>query len=299
MDRAYLRIITWIGLSVLLSILIAPNFLSLLSQALDGAFDSVVPAIPFSALLFVLFLFRGNDLLKIVREEKGLSSELYTRLVGVSGTVSFFFLRGIVANSVVLSGVTIILVFFFSSLALNPLTRRIMLPYAVIYVMGACAPTILQWVFGQPLALLSTDLSTLLVKSVGIPAVWQGTQFSLDSVTGDTLTATITPGCSSLISISTFLCLLGLLHFDMKKNLVSTFKLAVSGIAVLTALNSVRILILVWVGYTRGAVEFWSVHNWVGYSIFLGFYLVAIIVYSKMGTRTGTTYANGKRFRLF
>jgi exosortase/archaeosortase family protein len=63
-----------------------------------------------------------------------------------------------------------------------------------------------------------------------------------------------------------------------------TFKLAIIGVAVLTLLNAVRILILIWVGYSDGAAEFWSLHNWVGYALFLGFYLVAIPLYVRTNT---------------
>ena len=173
--------------------------------------------------------------------------------------------------------------------------------YAAIYVVGVSAPTILQWGFGQSLATLSAEFSTQLVRFAGIPTVWNGTQFALVSRTGDTLTATVTPGCSSMISITTFLGLLGLLHLDMKKKLTSTIKLAISGVAILTILNAFRILILIWVGYTKERTKFWSLHNWVGYSMFLGFYMVAILVYSRMGTRGGTVAPLNnlnKRFRF-
>jgi exosortase/archaeosortase family protein len=93
---------------------------------------------------------------------------------------------------------------------------------------------------------------------------------------------TVTPGCSSIISITTFLGLLGLVHLDLKKDLSSTIKLAIIGVVVLTLLNAVRILILIWVGYSNGAAEFWSLHNWVGYALFFGFYLVAIPLTGKM-----------------
>ncbi|MDG6950100.1 MAG: exosortase/archaeosortase family protein, partial [Nitrososphaerota archaeon] len=107
----------------------------------------------------------------------------------------------------------------------------------------------------------------------------------------------VAPGCSSIISITTFVGLLGLMHLDMRKDIRSTAVVAVAGITILTLLNSFRILLLMWVGYVDGASAFWGVHNWIGYAIFLGFYLAALTVYSKMGrngiagySRSGTTY---------
>jgi hypothetical protein len=144
LERSYLRIIAWFGLALSLSLLAAPNFLSLLSHALSDTFDSVFPAIPFAALLFVLFMLRGHDLLEIVTKEKGLSSELPTRLLGVAVIVSLLLLRGITGGSVELSGVAIILVFYCTSLILNPLTKRFMFSYSAIYVAGVSAPVIMQ-----------------------------------------------------------------------------------------------------------------------------------------------------------
>jgi exosortase/archaeosortase family protein len=268
-----------------LSVLVAPNFLNLLSETLNYTFGSIFPAIPFAALLLVLFLLRGNDLLEILRKERGLGKEKPTRLSGLAMIAGLFFLvRPFADVSVYVSAVAIILAFYASSLVLNPLTRRFLFSYAALYVIGVSAPAIITWAFGQPLATFSAALSERIVALSGIPIVWHGTQFALVSRTGDYLSATVTPGCSSIISITTFLGLLGLVHLDLKKNLSSTIKLAIIGVVVLTLLNAVRILILIWVGYSDGAAEFWSLHNWVGYALFLGFYLVAIPFYARTNT---------------
>jgi exosortase/archaeosortase family protein len=179
--------------------------------------------------------------------------------------------------------VAVILSFYGTSLMLNPLTRRITFPYAAIYSVGVAAPAVLQWAFGEPLAALSSELSQSFLSLGGIPLIWHGTQFQLVSRTGDLVAATITPGCSSIVSVTTFIGLLALMHIDLKKDLPSTIKLAVAGIVALTVLNAARITILVWVGYIDGAAALWGVHNWVGYALFLGFYLVTLAVYPKMG----------------
>jgi exosortase/archaeosortase family protein len=284
--RAYLHFFGWVGAAAGIAVLAAPNFLALLSQAVDDAFGSVLPMIPFAALLSVLFLLRWGDLRDILQREKGLTSEIPVRLVGAGIVASLILLRGLTGQSVQLSGVAVILAFYGTSLILNPLTRRMILPYAMIYSVGVTAPAILQWAFGEPLAVLSSSFSAGLIALSGIPITWQGTQFALVSKTGDLVAATITPGCSSIISVTTFLGLLGLMHIDLKKDLSSTVKLAVAGVAALTVLNSARIAILVWVGYADGADALWSVHNWVGYALFLGFYLVTLVVYPRMGGRT-------------
>ncbi len=274
-----LRVSAWIGIALFLSWLAAPNFLTLLSQTLSYTFGSIFPAVPFAALLSVLFLLRGNDLLQILANEKGLRTEKSIRLVGSAIIVPLLLFREITSESIYFSAVAIILVFYASSLIVNPLTKQFMFSYAIIYVVGVSAPAIIQWGVGGSLAGFSAALSARLVALSGIPVVWHGTQFGLTSKTGEYLNATVTPGCSSVISITTFLGLLALMHLDLKKNLSSTLKLGIIGTIVLTILNAVRIMILIWVGYSSGTVEFWSLHNWVGYALFLGFYLAVIPAY--------------------
>jgi len=112
---------------------------------------------------------------------------------------------------------------------------------------------------------------------------WHGTEFQFVSRTGDLVAATVTPGCSSIVSVTTFIGLLALMHIDLKKDLSSTVKLAIAGVVALTILNAARITILAWIGYIDGSSALWDVHNWVGYALFLGFYLVTLAVYPRMG----------------
>ncbi|MDV3277991.1 MAG: exosortase/archaeosortase family protein [Nitrososphaerales archaeon] len=285
MDRAYLRFVAWIGTASAIAALAAPNFLPLLGQAVNDAFGTVFPAIPFAGLLALLFLFRWGDLRKLLMREEGLVSNPLTRLLGLGIIVSLLALRGVTSQLVELSGVAVVFVFYGTALVLNPLTWRMTLPYAAICAVGVAAPGILQWSLGEPLAWLSSVFSAGIVSLSGVPVVWQGTQFALQSKTGELVTATITPGCSSIISVTTFLGLLGLMHIDMGKDVFSTVKLAVAGVVALTALNSARIAILIFVGYEGGADALWSVHNWVGYALFLGFYVATLLIYPRMGGR--------------
>ena len=282
MDSEYLRFLLWIGISVVLSVITAYNFLPLLGQSLNATFGDIFPAIPFAALLTLLFALRWGELKALLTKERGLTTEPWIRISGLGVVALLVFFRGFDNQSVVLSGVAIVLTFYSTSLALNPGTRGFILPYAATYAAGISAPTVLQWAFGDPLVTVSTNLSAWVVSLTGIPITWQGAQFSVVSKTGGLVTATVTPGCSSIISVTTFLGLLALMHFDMKKDINSTIRLAAAGIVALTLLNSVRIAILIWVGYSSGAGAFWGIHNWVGYGIFLGFYVVALVAYTRM-----------------
>jgi exosortase/archaeosortase family protein len=280
--KAELRFLGWIAAATLLSAATAPNFVSLLNQSLGDTFGSIFPAIPFAALLSLIFALRWRDLAEVLEAEGGFGSQLCVRLAGIAIVGALLALEPLTEQAVETAGVAVILTFYGSSLAINPLTRRFMLPYAAVYAVGLGAPFVLQWAFGEPLALLSSTLSGWMIGIFGLPVAWQGTQFELISRTGDVVSGVVTPGCSSILSVTTFLGLLALMHMDLKKDARATLTLAFGGTLVLVVLNSARILLLMWVGYQDGADAFWGIHNWIGYALFVGFYLAALVVYSRM-----------------
>ena len=295
--RVAIRFVGWAALSVGLVYLTAPNFLDLLNQSLGDTFGSVFPAIPFAALLTLIFALRWNEFESVLAAERGPRSRLGDRLIGAAALGGLVVLEPLSGQNVASAGVAVVLTFYAASLVVNPLTKRFMLPYAAIYAVGVGAPSVLQWAFGEPLAGVSSALSSRMVSLLGFPVSWQGTQFQFVSKTGEVLSGVVTPGCSSIISVTTFLGLLALMHLDLRKDARSTVTLAVVGIGVLTVLNSLRIMILLWVGYVDGSAAFWGAHNWVGYALFIGFYLAALPVYSRMGgqgaaypVKTGTPY---------
>ena len=229
----------------------------------------------------------------LLLEEQGLTSRPPTRVLGLWLVILPLAFRQLSVGSLELSAVTLISVFYGSSLLINPLSLKIMLPYALLYSVGVTSPTILQTVFGEPLAGFSSALTAGMVSLSGIPVTWHGTQFEFVSKVGDTVTANITPGCSSVLSVTTFVGLLGLMHIDLKKELKSTVKLALVGAAALTVLNSVRIGILIWAGYSSGEAALWGLHNWIGYALFLGFYVATLVIYTNMGKRSIVPVSSG------
>ncbi|MDG6908127.1 MAG: exosortase/archaeosortase family protein [Nitrososphaerota archaeon] len=286
MDSGHLRFVIWVSASSGIAAITATNFPQLLSQDLNDNFGSIFPAIPFAALLSVLFALRWNDLHDTLLMEGQLDTEVPTRIVGVCLVASLVVLRGITGNWVETAGVALVATFYGMSLLMNPLTNRIVLPYAAIYSVGIAAPSVLEWGFGAPLVSISTVSSAKIVSLLGLPVTWDGSQFSLISRAGGLVSGTVTAGCSSVISITTFLGLLALMHLDLRKDLSSTAKVAIVGVTVLVFLNAVRIAGLIWIGYVGGANALWSIHNWLGYAFFIGFYLAALLVYSRMGKRS-------------
>ncbi len=289
--KAEARFLAWLAASAALSVLTAPNFVPLFDQMLGDQFGDVFPVFPFAALVVLITALRWRELADVLGAERGIGSELKTRVLGVTVIVALLVLEPLTAQTVTTAGVAMVLTFYCTSLALNPLTKRMLLPYAGIFAAGVGSPAVLQWAFGEPLALLSTAMSAKLVAIIGLPVSWAGTQFELVARSGDVISGVVAPGCSSIISVTTFLGLLALMHLDLKKDLRSTLTLAVVGVGALTVLNSFRIMILMWVGYEQGSGAFWGVHNWVGYVLFLAFYLAALPIYSRMGRSVSGPYS--------
>ncbi len=286
-DRGVTRFFAWISLAVAVCFTVylpvVLSFFRLLTSNLDQTFGTAFPAIPIVALLGVLFLLRWGDLHAVLVQEGSLRTEPYVRALGIVLLALPLPFASYSEGSLPASAVSLIVIFYGTSLVLNPRTKLILLPYTVLYVAGVSAPFILEFYLGQPFAGLASYVSAEMVRLSGIPVTWQGDQFEFVSRAGGTVTGVVTPGCSSILSVTTFLGLLGLMHFDMRKPIPFTVKLAAAGVFTLVMLNSVRILLLIWTGYTTGAAALWSLHNWVGYALFVGFYVTFLVVYTRAG----------------
>lgn len=279
-----LQLLVWIGAAVLLCAATAPNFPALVNESVGDDFGSLFVSIPIIALLILIFGLRRREFADALSEREA-GSELPIRLVGASGIFVLVALEPLTGQSLAGSGLAVVSTFYSTSLAVSPSAWRFMLPYTIVYATAVGAPAILLWAFGEPLAALSSALSAKFVGVVGPAVAWQGTQFELLSKSGELVSGVVTPGCSSITSVTMFIGLLVLMHLDMKKDAESTVKLAVAGVLALTLLNSVRILILLWVGYEYGSGALWGVHDWLGYAMFLGFFLAVLPVYARMGRR--------------
>lgn len=292
------RLVAWAGLALALSVATAPAFPSLVNQSAGDAFEGLFVAIPVVALLALIFALRWKELAGIMSAEGGATSRLPVRLSGCAIIACLVALEPVTGQNLASSGVAVVLTFYAASMLVNPTTARFILPYAAVYAMVAGAPAVLLWAFGEPLAVFASGTAEKLVSLAGFAVAWQGTQFQFLSKSGELVSGVVTPGCSSISSVTMFLGLLALMHIDLKKDFRSTAKLAVAGVLVLTFLDSVRILILLWVGYAYGSAALWGLHDWIGYALFLGFFLAALSVYSRMGRVSATAGMPSTAVRL-
>ena len=285
--RARAKLAAWVAIAMALCLVTAPTFPTLVNDSTGDAFGGLFVAIPISALLVLIFALRWKEFAFALDQEGG--RHLWVlRLAGVSAIAGLAALEPLSSQSLAASGVALAVTFYSSSLVIVPSASRFMLPYAVVYAAAAGAPAVLLWVFGGPLAALNTGISAKLSSVAGFPVLWQGTQFEILAKSGGLVKGVVTPSCSSVTSMTTFLGLLALMHLDLKKDWRGTVKIAAIGMLALILLDSLRILFLLWVGYEYGADSLWGLHDWLGYALFLGCFLSVRPAYARMPRSAGT-----------
>jgi exosortase/archaeosortase family protein len=262
-----------------------------LNDLLTSTLGTVFPAYPFLGLLVVLTALRWKDFHGVLLTERGLTSNPGIRLAGVLLTIlpatlwSLFFsqVESSTYLALELAASSIVVVAYGALIAINPTMWRIMLPYTSLYAVGLLSPLFMLDTLGVPLAALSSYLAAGITNALGIHVAWQGVSFDMVSAAGDPISAVVTPACSAVYSISIYLALLGLMHLDMGTSLATAAKFALAGVVVIPLLNSARIALTIWFGYVNGSAAFWGIHDWLGYSIFLAFYIAVLVAYTRTG----------------
>jgi len=294
-DQGHVRLVAWMAATFILITTLYSNQLVLLvsglGELLSSTLGTVFPAYPFLALLILLTALRWKDFHKTLLTERGLTSKPAIRLAGVvlillpATLWAVFFVQGGPSTylAMEMSASSLVLVAYGTLLALNPTMWKVMLPYASLYALGLVSPLFMLDVFGVPLAALSSYLAAGITNAIGIHVAWQGVAFGFVSTTGEPISAVVTPACSAVYSISIYLALLGLMYLDMGSSLTTTAKFAIVGVIVIPLLNSVRIALTIWFGFVDGSSAFWGIHDWLGYSIFLVFYIAVLLTYSRTG----------------
>jgi exosortase/archaeosortase family protein len=294
-DRAYLRLGAWIATTVLLMLSVYSNQITVLASGLGDLLTSTLgtafPAYPFLALLVVLTALRWNDFHRVLLTERGLTSNPGIRLAGVLLIIlpailwSLFFspAESSIYFAMELAASCIVVVTYGALLAVSPTMWKIMLPYTSLYALGLISPLFMLDTLGVPLAALSSYLAAGITNALGIHVAWQGVSFELVSAAGYPISAVVTPACSAAYSISIYLALLGLMHLDMGRSLATAAKFAIVGVFVIPLLNSARIALMIWFGFVDGPAAFWGIHDWLGYSIFLAFYIAVLVTYTRTG----------------
>ncbi len=294
LDRGHARLAAWLALAFLSILTVYWGQLSLLASGLDQLLTStlgtVFPAYPFLFLLLLLTALRWKDFHRVLRAEKGLLTMPSIRLVGAALIVlpevvwiEFLRLGGgqqqYLAMEVAAS--SLVLVAYGSVLLTSPGMWRIVLPYASLFAVGLVSPLILVNTLGAPLAVFSSYVAAAMTRALGLPVVWQGATFTFVPAVGEPVTSVVTPACSAVYSISIYLGLLGLMYLDMRSSFATIAKFAIVGVALIPFLDSLRIAIMILYGFEGGEAAFWGIHDWLGYALFLTFYVGVLLLYSR------------------
>jgi exosortase/archaeosortase family protein len=257
---------------------------------LSGTFERDYAVYPMAGLFFVavFLMLRYPDLHKILENERTFRSSPLTRAVGLILIIAPLFIPQLFDDPMITSTVAVIIVWYGVSLSINPSTLKMLFPYALMFLASVLTPRPLTSLFGGPLAVISSILTESFLKFINVPIVRTDTAFQILRP-GDSLNIDISPDCSSIYSITVFLLLCGLMHIDLRKKLAFTLKFATAGTVVLIILNAFRLSTLMWAGYSYGPEALWDLHKWIGYAIFIGFYLVVLVVYLGSSRLTRTT----------
>jgi exosortase/archaeosortase family protein len=292
-DRGHVRLVAWlVTTSVLILTLYSSQLFVLLSgldDLLTSTLGTVFPAYPFLALLVLLTALGWKDFHDILLTERGLTSKPAVRCTGVLliliPTTLWSLFLGLWSPSAYLameiSALSLVLVAYGVLLAINPAMWRKMLPYASLYALGLVFPLFMLDTLGAPLAIFSSYIAQGITNALGIHVAWQGVSFEFVSLTGDPISAVVTPACSAVYSISIYLALLGLMYLDFGSSVTTTAKFAIVGVALIPLLDSARIALTIWFGFVEGYAAFWGIHDWLGYTLFLAFYIAVLVVYSR------------------
>jgi len=283
-DAGVRRLAFSTGAALVLSLLLYGNQTALLmskvAEMSHGKFETIYPIVAL-VLVFVFVLLRLPDLCQTLSAEESLASRPVARLVGIFLILTPLSFISYAESSVVLSTVMVAVLWYGVFVALNPSTWKMLLPYASMCVVAALSPGLVESFAGGALADVTSFLTRRILDATGVPILWEGTALEFLSQNGSTIRLTIAPSCSGITYITTFLLLCGLMSLDLRKDASSAMKLAFAGTVALILLNALRLAILIWIGYAAGSEALWSVHNWLGYVIFSGFYAVAAGAYLK------------------
>jgi len=278
------RLVLWLLLAVVLSVVVYFSELSaVLTKAegmLSGEFGSTFALGGLLILVFFLLL-RKDEFLYLLSEERGFKSKLPIRLTGLLLALAPAVVKGYLPSSVAISAVLVVVVWVGLFLAINPSALALLWFYILLFIVFTLAPSFVQVIVGEPLADVAAYLTGGVLSIAQVPGVWAGREFTIFSASGVSVPVLITPGCSSISSISVFLLLTGLMHLDLRKRLSSTLIMAVVGFVGLTLLNAFRIVALIWTGYSSGAEAMWSLHSWLGYAVFTVFYTAVLLIYAR------------------
>ena len=134
---------------------------------------------------------------------------------------------------------------------------------------------------GEPSAILVTNTVTSITRILGLPIASHGVVLQFNSVTGDAISTTVTPGCVGYATIGVFIALFSLMMLDIRLPLKKAWYIFLFGLAGTCLQNILRIVVSVAAGYYWGAEALTAMHYNLAYVIFPLWYALFAYIYLR------------------
>lgn len=271
------KLILWSLLSGMGSLIaFGDYYLSIVHLLSNWDFLMAEGSYPFVMLLFLVlwqFLSKRGLFTSLNRESSTLQFDLVT-LVGFMISVSALTFKLFLASPPTAIQLILIITYFQGLfMMVFPKTGARTLLILALYIPTATLPLITTLYLDYPVAqfFIQTLMPVLHVMGLQVFALAQG--LALITQSGEEVHIGINAACGGIASYSIFLFLNGLMLLDVRVPRKKAVLFTLTGLAILVLLNLFRLVVIVGVAYTDiQAIN--TVHNTLGYALFIVFYIV-------------------------
>ena len=150
-----------------------------------------------------------------------------------------------------------------------------------IYGFSVAFPILMMAWLGEPAAILVTNVVATITRLIGLPITTQGQVLQFNSLTGDAIATTVTPGCAGYATIGVFIALFSLMMLDIRLPLKKACYIFLFGLVGTWLQNILRIVVSVTAGYYWGSAALEATHFNIAYVIFPLWYALFAYVYLR------------------
>ncbi len=150
-----------------------------------------------------------------------------------------------------------------------------------IYGFSVAFPVLMIAWLGEPSSMLVTSTVVAITRILGLPVSSQGLVLHFNSLTGDAISTTVTPGCAGYATIGVFIALFSLMMLDIRLPLRKAWYIFLFGLVGTWLQNILRIVVAIIAGYHWGPGALDAVHYNLAYVIFPLWYALFAYIYLK------------------
>ncbi len=174
--------------------------------------------------------------------------------------------------------------------------------FVIFFVRGARIPSVLLTIYGfaisfpliiQRFAELPYSMGAIkplmwILAGLGYPLQNQGQLVHFTSLSGETISTSITIGCAGPATMGVFIAIFALMMLDIPLPPRKAAWLFLFGVVGTWVQSLIRLIIIILVGYHLGEAAMWTSHSWTIYILFPLWYLFfAYIYFQQAGGKGG------------